>query len=117
MNSNKNLGSRGEDAAAAYLVQQGWTVLERNWRCSEGELDIIAHDGVRHVVCEVKTRSSTDYGDPIEAITRQKAIRLRRLAWRWADAHGMPGVDVGVDVLGLVTDRDGFLIDHFRAVC
>jgi putative endonuclease len=117
MNSNQNLGSRGEDAAVAYLVRQGWTVLDRNWRCPEGELDIIAHDGVRHVVCEVKTRSSTDFGDPMEAITREKATRLRRLAWRWASTHGVPGADVGVDVLGLVTDRDGFTIDHLREVC
>ncbi|GLZ07139.1 UPF0102 protein [Actinomadura sp. NBRC 104412] len=117
MNANKSLGERGEDAAAAYLAGQGWTVLERNWRCSEGELDIIAHDGVRHVVCEVKTRSSTDYGDPLEAITPRKAVRLRRLAWRWANARGVPKDDVGVDLLGLVTDRDGFVVDHMRGVC
>jgi putative endonuclease len=116
MNPNMRLGSRGEDAAVEYLARKGWTVLERNWRCPEGELDIIAHDGTRHVVCEVKTRSSTDYGDPMEAITRQKAARLRRLAWQWASAHGVPGSDVGVDVLGLVTDRDGFVIDHLREV-
>lgn len=117
MNANKSLGARGEDAAAAYLIRQGWTVLERNWRCPEGELDIIAHDGVRHVVCEVKTRSSTDFGDPLDAISRPKALRLRRLACRWAAANGMGGADVGVDVLGLITDRGGFTIDHLRGVC
>jgi putative endonuclease len=117
MNANKSLGTRGEDAAAAYLVRCGWTILERNWRCPEGELDIIAHDGRSHIVCEVKTRSSTDYGDPLEAITRQKARRLRRLAARWAAAHGVPAASVRVDVLGLVTDRSGFIIDHLREVC
>jgi putative endonuclease len=116
-NRNKSFGTRGEDAAAAYLVRHGWTLLERNWRCSEGELDIVAHDGRRHVVCEVKTRSSTDYGDPLEAITWQKARRLRRLAARWAAAHGVPAATVRVDVLGLVTDRDGFTVDHLREVC
>jgi putative endonuclease len=117
MNANKNLGTRGEDAAAAYLVRRGWTILERNWRCPEGELDIIAHDGRSPIVCEVKTRSSTDYGDPLEAITRQKARRLRRLAARWAAAHGVPAASVRVDVLGLVTDRSGFIIEHLREVC
>ncbi|MEW2358472.1 YraN family protein [Spirillospora sp. NPDC029432] len=117
MNSNRRLGERGERAAAAYLAELGWTVLERNWRCREGEIDIVAHDGLRHVVCEVKTRSSTDYGDPLEAITPEKAVRLRRLAWRWASEHGVPGANVGVDVLGLVTDRDGFTIEHMREVC
>ncbi|MFF5259263.1 YraN family protein [Actinomadura viridis] len=117
MNPNASLGSRGEDAAAAYLVRLGWTVLDRNWRCRDGELDIVAHDGLRHVVCEVKTRSSTDYGDPLEAITPRKAARLRRLAWRWATAHGVPGAEIGVDVIGLVTDREGFTVEHLREVC
>jgi putative endonuclease len=117
MNANKSLGTRGEDAAAAYLVRRGWTVLERNWRCPEGELDIIAHDGRSPIVCEVKTRSSTEYGDPLEAITRQKARRLRRLAARWAAARGVPPASVRIDVLGLVTDRSGFTIDHLREVC
>ncbi|XVQ13190.1 YraN family protein [Spirillospora sp. CA-255316] len=117
MNSNQSLGARGESAAADYLARLGWTVLERNWRCREGELDIVAHDGSRHVVCEVKTRSSTDYGDPLEAITPEKVVRLRRLAWRWAAENGVSGANVGVDVLGLVIDRDGFTIQHLREVC
>jgi putative endonuclease len=117
MNPNQSLGARGESAAADYLVRLGWTVLERNWRCREGELDIVAHDGSRHVVCEVKTRSSTDFGDPLEAITPEKAVRLRRLAWRWAAQNGVSGANVGVDVLGLVIDRDGFTIQHLREVC
>jgi putative endonuclease len=117
MNRNKSLGTRGENAAAAYLTELGWTVLDRNWSCAEGELDIVAHDGLRHVVCEVKTRSSTDFGDPMEAITQRKALRLRRLAWQWARAHGVPGANIGVDVIGLVSDRDGFTIEHLREVC
>lgn len=117
MNAHISLGRRGEDAAAEYLAELGWTILDRNWRCRDGELDIVAHDGRRHVVCEVKTRRSARYGDPLEAITADKAARLRRLAWRWATAHGVGGVPIRVDVLGLVGDGDDFSIDHLREVC
>ncbi|MBO2464266.1 YraN family protein [Actinomadura violacea] len=117
MTAHIELGRRGEDAAAAYLTGLGWRVLDRNWRCPEGELDIVAHDGRAHVVCEVKTRRSALYGDPLEAITAAKSTRLRRLAWRWAAAHGVGGAQVRVDVLGLVVRGDGFSIDHLKEVC
>ncbi|TDB81589.1 YraN family protein [Actinomadura sp. KC216] len=117
MNAHISLGRRGEDAAVDYLVKLGWTILDRNWRCRDGELDIVAHDGRRHVICEVKTRSSDRFGDPAEAITTDKAARLRRLAWRWAAAHGVNGTQMRVDVLGLITDGGDFSVDHLREVC
>ncbi|GLW62609.1 hypothetical protein Arub01_08530 [Actinomadura rubrobrunea] len=101
MTDNAALGRRGEHAAAAYLTRLGWTILDRNWRCPEGELDIVAYDGRRHVVCEVKTRSTAAFGAPLEAITPDKAARLRRLAGRWAAEHRVRGADVRIDVLGL----------------
>ncbi|TYB43340.1 YraN family protein [Actinomadura chibensis] len=117
MKAHISLGRRGEDAATDYLLGLGWRILDRNWRCQEGELDIVAHDGRRHVVCEVKTRGSTRFGDPLEAITADKAARLRRLAWRWAAAHGVGSATVRVDVLGLISDGTGFSIDHLKEVC
>ncbi|MCW2899375.1 MAG: hypothetical protein JWO67_1640 [Streptosporangiaceae bacterium] len=113
------LGRRGERAAALYLTTRlGWTILDRNWRCAEGELDIVAFDGRRHVVCEVKTRSSALYGAPVEAVTALKAARLRRLAGRWAERHGAQAAGIRIDVIGLVSDgSDGFTIDHVREVC
>jgi putative endonuclease len=112
------LGRRGEAAAADYLRRLGWTILDRNWRCRDGELDIVAYDGRRHVVCEVKTRASTRYGDPVEAITPAKAARLRRLAAQWAGRHGVGAAQIRIDVLGLVCDGpDGFVVDHCREVC
>ncbi|MFV2174993.1 YraN family protein [Actinomadura sp. LOL_016] len=117
MSKHIDLGRRGEDAAAGYLAGMGWKILDRNWRCAEGEIDIVAHDGRGPVVCEVKTRRSSRYGDPLEAITEAKAVRLRRLAWRWAAAHGVREEPIRVDALGLVADGDGFSIDHLREVC
>jgi putative endonuclease len=112
------LGRRGEDAAAGHLAGQGWVIIDRNWRCAEGELDIVARDGADLVVCEVKTRSSTDYGTPAEAVTPAKAARLRRLASRWLAAHGVGHTIVRIDIIGLVVDGPGrFSVDHHRGVC
>jgi putative endonuclease len=117
VSTTSDLGVHGERIAAAYLTDSGLRLLDRNWRCREGELDIVAHDGRKPIVCEVKTRRSARFGDPLEAITTDKAARLRRLAWRWAAAHGVGGAPMRVDVLGLIGDGDGFSIDHLREVC
>ena len=69
------LGKRGEDLAADYLAGAGVVVLSRNWRCRDGELDLVATDGERLIVCEVKTRSGTGYGEPSEGVTPAKAAR------------------------------------------
>jgi putative endonuclease len=112
------LGRRGEEAAARHLVGLGWRILDRNWRCAEGELDIVAFDGAEVVVCEVKTRSSTDYGTPVEAVTPAKAARLQRLAVRWLIANAAGGTAVRIDVIGLVADGPSrFTVDHLRGVC
>ncbi|WP_354642484.1 YraN family protein [Kitasatospora camelliae] len=83
--SNNGLGRYGEEVAARRLVERGLCILERNWRCAEGELDIVALDGDTLAVCEVKTRSERGFQQPAEAIGQVKADRLRRLAERWLD--------------------------------
>ncbi|MBX6370894.1 MAG: YraN family protein [Acidothermus sp.] len=82
-NTPRGLGVFGEDLAVRYLTGRGIRVLARNWRCREGEVDIFARDGDVLVVCEVKTRRSTAFGAPVEAVTASKIARLRRLAIRW----------------------------------
>ena len=80
---NRVLGISGEDAAAAWYEAQGYEIVARNWRCREGELDLIVRHGRTFVFCEVKSKSGPRFGAPVEAITRQKQARLRRLAARW----------------------------------
>jgi len=81
------LGRSGEDQAAAWYAAHGYEVLTRNWRCRAGELDLIVARGRLVVFCEVKSRSSEQFGAPAEAVTRDKQMRIRRLAARWlADA-------------------------------
>lgn len=81
------VGRFGEQLAATYLCDAGLTILERNWRCVQGELDIVARDGQILVFVEVKTRSSSAYGDPAEAVSPAKADRLRTLALLWLAEH------------------------------
>jgi putative endonuclease len=81
------LGDAGEDAVARWYVDAGYRVLDRNWRCREGELDVVVARGPVLVFCEVKTRRSTAFGIPAEAVTITKQRRLRTLAVRWLDAH------------------------------
>jgi putative endonuclease len=81
------LGTAGEDAVARWYVAAGYVLVDRNWRCREGELDLVlARDHVL-VFCEVKTRRTTAFGVPAEAVTLTKQRRLRTLAMRWLDAH------------------------------
>ena len=117
MRAKDVLGKSGERAAADYLQSHGMRILDQNWRCDIGEIDIVAVDRSVFVVCEVKTRSGVRYGTPIEAVTRVKLRRLRRLAVAWLNAHGVRFDQVRIDVLGLLRDGpDGFTIEHVRGV-
>lgn len=102
MNHNQELGARGEELAATYLAGVGYTVLERNWRCKIGELDIIADDGGQVVGVEVKTRSSLGFGHPAEAVNPVKLRRISRLARRWCVEHRRDARAVRVDVLAII---------------
>ncbi len=114
--STTDLGGRGERIAAAFLTDAGLTVLDRNWRCREGELDLVARDADALVFCEVKTRSGTGYGTPAEAVTPAKQRRLRVLAQRWLAAHDQHARDVRFDVVGvLVLAGRPAQVTHLRA--
>ena len=81
------VGAYGERLAERHLRDQGLVVLARNWRCSDGEVDLILRDGEDVVFCEVKTRRGTAFGSPAEAVTVTKQRRIRTLAMRWLDEH------------------------------
>ncbi len=111
------LGAHGEDLAARHLAQQGLVVLDRNWRCEAGEIDLVLRDGDVLVICEVKTRSSTDYGEPLEAVTDVKVARLRRLAVQWVRESRVHPRDIRIDVVGVLQPRQGpAQIEHVAGV-
>ena len=101
------LGAVGEDRAAAWYRSHGYEVVARNWRCKEGEIDLVCVQGRTLVICEVKTRSSLRYGHPAEAVTPAKQQRLRTLALRWlADADPRPRpAAMRFDVAAVLPDR------------
>jgi putative endonuclease len=104
--SKQQLGVRGEDLACAELERQGMQVLERNWRCGLGEIDIVAADagasGLTLVFCEVKCRSGLGFGHPLEAITYAKMRTLRQLAAVWMREHRMNASSIRLDAVGVV---------------
>jgi putative endonuclease len=114
---NGALGRYGERLAERHLTALGMVVLDRNWRCDRGELDLVLRDGQVLVVCEVKTRTSTEYGTPHEAVTGAKLQRLRRLAARWLDEHDVSAHDVRIDVVAVLRPRRGpSVLDHVAGV-
>lgn len=111
------LGRQGEQLAVEYLQHAGFRILDRNYRCAEGEIDIVAADRRVLVACEVKTRSGLRYGTPVEAVNRQKLRRLRRLAVHWVIAHGVIFDELRVDIVGVLRSPSGdFTIEHVRGV-
>lgn len=110
-------GQYGEESAARWLSGQGMVLLDRNWRCELGEIDLVLRDGDVLVVCEVKTRSSAAFGSPFEAVTPAKLARLRRLAARWMAERGVRVPEVRLDLVGVRLDRSGDArFEHARGV-
>jgi len=111
------LGRRGEDIAAAALVAKGYLVVDRNWRCPLGELDIVAVDGAETVFVEVKTRSGLGFGHPFESVTPVKLARLRRLAAAWCEAHPGEHDLIRLDVIAVIVPAHGEpTVEHLERV-
>ena len=106
------LGRAGEDAAARFLTDLGYVVLDRNWRCGLGEIDIVAVDGTSLVVCEVKTRGGRAFGSPAEAVTHEKLARLRLLAIEWVRASTGRWTQIRIDVIAVVRTDGTLVCDH-----
>ena len=117
MRAKDGLGRYGENVAAAHLRAAGLTILDRNWRCDIGEIDIVARDGDVLVVCEVKTRSGLRFGGPLEGVTVRKAARLRRLAARWVCEQSVHPPDIRIDLVGVLQTGSGAAqVEHVRGV-
>jgi len=111
------LGRYGETLAARHLVEQGMVVLDHNWRCPAGEIDLVLRDGQVLVICEVKTRSSGACGEPLEAVTQVKLDRLRRLAAHWLEAHPVRPAEVRIDVVAVMRPtRGASVVEHVRGI-
>ena len=118
MRAKDAVGRYGEKVAARYLDDHGIEVVERNWRCRYGEIDIVAHDRAADelIFVEVKTRRGTGYGHPAEAVTAVKLSRLRRLAGVWLRAHAVRARGIRIDVVAVQLSAGRPEIQHLRAV-
>jgi putative endonuclease len=114
---NGALGAYGERVAERHLVEDGLVVLDRNWRCDAGEIDLVLREGEVLVFCEVKTRTGTAYGHPLEAVDQVKTQRLVRLAHRWIEANGVVPVDIRFDVVAVLkSPRGAAEVEHVRGL-
>lgn len=114
--SNNRTGAFGEQSTVEYLIADGYEILDRNWRIREGEVDIVALSP-QGTFCfvEVKTRTSVAFGHPFEAINRDKAHRMQRLALAWLATHGCLGCDYRIDVSAVLIAPDGNFSIEFRS--
>ena len=114
---NRALGAYGERVAARHLAERGMVLLDHNWRCAEGELDLVLRDGRTLVGCEVKTRTRLSHGSPHEAVTDAKLARLQRLVLRWVDDHGVHPAETRVDLVAVLRPPRGrALVEHVRGI-
>jgi putative endonuclease len=107
--TRRALGQLGEDIAVRHLQRLGYTVLQRNYRCPHGEVDIIARDQDRLAFVEVRARRGTAFGTPKESVTARKQARLETVARNYLQEHGYSDIDWGVDVVAVQFTRRGTL--------
>jgi putative endonuclease len=100
-----SLGAWGEAVAREHLASNGFIIHASNWRCAEGEIDLVAETGGVLVFVEVKTRRSQTYGTPEEAVGGRKARRLLLTATAYLEAHQLADVDWRIDVMAITAGR------------
>ncbi len=111
---SKNLGQIGEDIASAYLEGQGYEILERNFRSSIGEIDIIAKDGETLIFIEVKTKSNKDFGLPQEMVTSKKQHKLIKVAYSYLKEKNLEDIPWRIDVVAITKNKNGNQIELIR---
>jgi len=95
----------GEQVAAAWYQSQGYELVAQNWRCRSGELDLIVKRGAEVVFCEVKSRATTMFGAPAEAVNHDKRQRIRHLAARWIEESRVRPAQIRFDVAAVLGDE------------
>ncbi len=115
-NARKKLGAWGEEVAKTQLEANGFKIINQNWRCRLGEIDIIAEKDKAVSFVEVKTRRGRSAGSPEEAITPRKAQKLIQLALTWIGENGRDDLDWQIDLVAVELDTKGKLLrcDHFE---
>lgn len=116
MTKNQSVGKYGEDRASEFLERLGYQLIDRNWRCEVGEIDIVAKDSDCLVFAEVKTRTRVGFGHPFEAITSAKMKKMRQLVGEWCRAHQISSVQVRLDAISVLISQGRIHIEHLKQV-
>ena len=103
----QSLGRYGEQLAEKHLLEQGYTILAKNWRCPEGELDLVAQQGAQLIFVEVRTRRGSRLGSPEESVTPAKQARLIQLAYAFLAQHDVPDPLWRIDIIAIMVGREG----------
>lgn len=111
--SNRARGRWGEDRAAVHYRRLGHEVVDRNWRSSTGELDLILVDGSTYVFSEVKARRTAAYGPAAAAVSVAKQRRIRQLAVEWLRAHDVHADSIRFDVVAITGSELELITDAF----
>lgn len=115
MNLRAELGRNGEDLAVAHFERLGYAIVQRNFRCPAGEVDIVAERDGTIVFCEVKTRRTDRWGQPSEAVNHRKRARIRRLGATWlAENAACRAGSVRFDVISVVVRGGDAYIEHIE---
>lgn len=110
--NNRSRGRQGEEMAADYLAQKGLRIVARNYRYDQGEVDLVCEDGGELVFVEVKTRTSTMFGEPEEAVTESKQEQLRKVAEGYCQEYGLDDQYYRFDIVTVMIQRDQTIVQH-----
>lgn len=110
------VGRWGEEYARLWLEHHGWLIVDTNWNCAHGEVDIVATRGLDLVFFEVKTRTSTRYGHPLEAISAAKVARMRRVVGQWLREHPEHRGRIRLDLIAILTRPGSPEVEHVEAI-
>lgn len=117
MTTTNDIGDRGEAAAAAFLRNAGYRVLDENYRSERNEVDLVCYDprkGGEIVFVEVKTRSGTGFGPPEAAVTEEKQASIIEVSRAYMHEHGLEGAPARFDVVGVLLTKDEPTIEHYE---
>lgn len=110
------VGKRGEDAAKNYLAEQGYQIIETNYRCPLGEIDIVARDGRTIVLVEVRTKTGLSFGSPEESINADKKRRLKRLALSYLQSKSCSEMPCRIDLIAVMLDREKHSVINLKQI-
>ena len=116
MYKRHKIGRDGEDFAVYYLEEHGYKILQRNFACKLGEIDIIAFDGKTIVFFEIKSRTSSEYGLPAEAVNTKKIKHMLKTAQYYLYKNNLECNDIRIDVIEVFINKDKYRINHIKQI-